>query len=235
VVSSSSFVDSPLVGRVRIDRRRGNRHLRMRILGYQSIVVSAPLRTPQKRILSFVRKNHKWVTSQSTWNQVLFTDGLRMTPKIRLSVETNGKEFISFSKGPALKIIVPSESPVSSLETQQQIYARIIDYLRDSAKSNLPNRVKSLSTESGLKYRSLTHKNIISRWGSFSSKGNLNLAVQLMRLPEELIDHVILHELCHSRQMSHSEKFWKEFKRVRPQYRRERQQLHKHQLWRKPC
>jgi predicted metal-dependent hydrolase len=58
-------------------------------------------------------------------------------------------------------------------------------------------------------FKAVYIKNLKSKWGSCSSQGNINLNLHLMRLPDHLIDYIILHELCHTRQMNHGPEFWK--------------------------
>jgi len=235
VANSSSSFDSPLLGRIRIDRRRGSRHLRMRILGYQSVAVSAPLRASHRKILSFINKNHNWITNQPAWHHPLFTNQMRLTPNTRLRIEVGGAKSKSSVSDLTLSAHIPDGVSALSLEAQQHIYKIVIRYLRNLSEDFLPGRITELSAISGLHYDSLTLKNISSRWGSYSSKGNLNLAIQLMRLPDDLIDHVILHELCHSRHMGHSASFWNDFESMRPKCMSERRNLRQYQLWRRPC
>ena len=76
------------------------------------------------------------------------------------------------------------------------------------AKQFIPARVKQLAAKYNFKYNKVFIKNIKSRWGSCSKKGNLNFSLHLMLLPEELIDYVILHELVHTVEHNHSKNFW---------------------------
>lgn len=76
------------------------------------------------------------------------------------------------------------------------------------AKELLPPRLKQLAQEKGFTYNRCIVKNVHTRWGSCSTKGNINLNMHLVQLPNELIDYVLLHELCHTVEMNHSERFW---------------------------
>jgi len=82
-----------------------------------------------------------------------------------------------------------------------------VEALRRLAKEQLPVRVAQLAREYGFEYNSVRIKHNVSNWGSCSSKGNINLNLNLMRLPERLRDYVIKHELCHLKEMNHGPKF----------------------------
>ena len=66
----------------------------------------------------------------------------------------------------------------------------------------------------------ITIKNLVSRWGSCSTKGNLNFNCLLMLTPDYVIDYIVVHELCHLREMNHSEKFWAEVEKIMPDSQR---------------
>lgn len=79
--------------------------------------------------------------------------------------------------------------------------------LRAEAKAFLPGRVAELAASHGFEYGRVAVKHNVSNWGSCSSKKNINLNLNLMRLPEDLRDYVILHELCHLEHMNHGPEF----------------------------
>jgi len=83
----------------------------------------------------------------------------------------------------------------------------IIEALRAEAKAYLPHRLDQLAHQYGFTYKKVFIKNNLTNWGSCSSKGNINLNLQLMRLPAELQDFVMLHELCHLAHPNHGKEF----------------------------
>ncbi len=83
------------------------------------------------------------------------------------------------------------------------------DYeLLAQARAYLPDRLKKLAAKHGFNYNRLTLRNSKTRWGSCSSKQNINLSIYLMSVPEYLRDYVMLHELCHTIHLNHSPAFW---------------------------
>ena len=82
-----------------------------------------------------------------------------------------------------------------------------IEELRRVAKEVLPKRLRELAERYSFEYNSVRVKHNSSNWGSCSRKGNINLNLNLVRLPDELRDYVILHELCHLRHPNHGPQF----------------------------
>lgn len=93
-----------------------------------------------------------------------------------------------------------------------------IEKLCQKALSVIPDKVKYYAEIMGVTYGRITIRNQKTRWGSCSSKGNLNFNCLLMLMPDKVLDYVVVHELCHLKQMNHSKKFWKEVERYMPDY-----------------
>lgn len=91
--------------------------------------------------------------------------------------------------------------------------------LRARAKEYLPGRLEELAALYGFEYNAVRIKHNRSNWGSCSARGNINLNLNLMRLPGELQDYVLLHELCHLRYMNHGPEFHALLEKVCPQHR----------------
>lgn len=102
--------------------------------------------------------------------------------------------------------------PVEKLTMQE------IQELADQAVKVIPQRVAYYAPKIGVDYGRITIRNQKTRWGSLSANGNLNFNCLLMLTPSEVIDSVVVHELCHRKEMNHSDRFYAEVLRVFPDY-----------------
>lgn len=91
--------------------------------------------------------------------------------------------------------------------------------LADKAMRIIPDRTAHFASLIGVTYGRITIRNQKTRWGSCSARGNLNFNCLLMLAPPEVLDYVIVHELCHRKEMNHSPRFWSEVAKVIPDYR----------------
>lgn len=91
-------------------------------------------------------------------------------------------------------------------------------------------RVEFFNNVLNLKIGRISIRQQRTRWGSCSSKGNLNFNGHLINLPLELVDYVIVHELCHLKQLNHSPAFWALVEDILPNFRHLRRQLKAHHL-----
>lgn len=97
--------------------------------------------------------------------------------------------------------------------------------LADKATRVIPERVRYFAPIVGVDYGRITIRNQRTRWGSCSGRGNLNFNCLLMKTPPEVVDYVVVHELCHRKEMNHSPRFWAEVERVLPEYKKARRWL----------
>ena len=107
----------------------------------------------------------------------------------------------------------------------QPFTAAEIQQLADEALQGIPQRVHKYAAMIGVTVDRITIRNQKTRWGSCSSKGNLNFNCLLMLCPENVRDYVVVHELCHRKELNHSPRFWNEVARVMPDYAQHRKWL----------
>ena len=110
-------------------------------------------------------------------------------------------------------------SPIQKL-TEQELKS-----LAAQAKADLPQRVAHFAPQVGVTWERITIRAQHTRWGSCSANGNLNFNCLLMLAPESVRDYVVVHELCHRKEMNHSPRFWAEVAKVLPDYAAARQWL----------
>lgn len=112
------------------------------------------------------------------------------------------------------------QSTIDERSKLEKITFEQVKELADQAVEYIPKRVKYYAEKENFVYNKITIKNLVSRWGSCSTKGNLNFNCLLMLTPDYVIDYIVVHELCHLREMNHSEKFWAEVEKIIPDYQR---------------
>ncbi len=93
-----------------------------------------------------------------------------------------------------------------------------LEALAEKACSVIPERVRHYAPLIGVHPRKITVRNQRTRWGSCSARGSLNFNVMLMLAPPDVLDSVVVHELCHLKEMNHSARFYQEISRVFPGY-----------------
>jgi hypothetical protein len=98
-------------------------------------------------------------------------------------------------------------------------------FLKHSAKKYLTVRVNELALKYGFEVKKFSLRGQKTRWGSCSHSGKISLNYRLMKLKKEIIDYIIIHELCHLRQMNHSKKFWLEVEKIIPGYKALKKEL----------
>lgn len=97
--------------------------------------------------------------------------------------------------------------------------------LAKHARAVIIPKVEYYAQRIGVSYGRVAIRSQKTRWGSCSAKGNLNFNCLLMFAPERVLDYVIIHELCHRKQMNHSMKFWLEVENMMPDYKKQKKWL----------
>ena len=108
----------------------------------------------------------------------------------------------------SITIFCPKDTQFDVGEFQSWFRKVVREALRREAKLIFPERLEKWSGKTGLKYKRLSIHCTSSKWGSYSSLGNLNLSLYLLLLDSRFVDYTMCHELCHSKEMNHGPRFW---------------------------
>lgn len=132
------------------------------------------------------------------------------TYSFNIEIEENSlNNYYSRLKDGVLYITYPKGVDCSSLEVQTVFREKVEKAMRYEANRLLPLKVRGYAEQFGFTVENVKINKSVTRWGSCSGKKVINLSYFNMLLPEHLIDFVILHELCHTKEMNHGEGFWK--------------------------
>lgn len=115
---------------------------------------------------------------------------------------------------------------LEGMTDEKEIIFNVLEqWLKNKAKLTFPSILNEIANEHGFNYNRVTIRGQKTRWGSCSSKQNINLNYKLLFFPEKVVRYVFIHELCHTLEMNHSKQFWDLVKRYDPNYQQHRQIL----------
>ena len=160
-----------------------------------------------------IRTYRKTLSIQLKDGEIIARAPLRMKDKEIYSFIDSKKSWIEKN----LAKIEEREKAIGEVKpfTQEEINA-----LAEKAQTIIPERVKYYAPKIGVTYNRITIRCQRTRWGSCSSKGNLNFNCLLALFPLDVIDSVVVHELCHRKHMNHSPQFYAEIEKVFPEYKK---------------
>jgi len=214
-------------GKITIRRSAKASQVRMRVAPDGSLRASMPVYAPVflvKRLVNSSRNELREMLKRS-YKTLTFENGMQIGKSHRLVVKTGVSELVVRRQGQSIIVKLPDEQELSDQNVAKAITVVTTAALRIEAKSYLPKRLAYLASKYGLVYRQVRFSHAGSRWGSCSSNGTISLNIALMKLPFEIIDYVLIHELTHTVEMNHSPKFWSLVEKADPSYKEHRKNL----------
>ena len=157
-------------------------------------------------------------SSRKTMSLEIKADGsVVIRAPLRLS-ETKIQKFVEEKQEWILKNLEKIQKRDAQKENVQKLSALERQHLQNKACVVIPRRVAYYAEKLGVSYGKITLRQQKTRWGSCSSEKNLNFNWKLILAPPEVLDYVVVHELCHLKEMNHSKAFWDEVWNVMPEY-----------------
>lgn len=191
--------------------------LRITMPTVMPLIAARAMLSSQRSALQELLKDHQTTHAYTTDQPIGKRHYLRIEP-------TDGEPAVT-TAGTQIIVYTPDQTALLWPTTQQQIRTAIITALRHEAKQYLGGRLRQLAQQHDLSYQKLRLTHAASRWGSYSAGGTISLNIALMKLPNKLIDYVLIHELCHTKHLNHSQAFWREVSQRDPNYQQHRRQL----------
>lgn len=205
------------IGDVTFRKNKRSKGVSIAIRPMKGVVVNLPYFLSYRIAMSIVEKKRSWILNhfpliESIENKAtIFTEKTLFNTKYRnLLIDRHSRDHILTRITPDSIIVrYPESADVQSPAVQRIIQATVIKALRIEAKEYLTRRTFQLAEKYQFKFKKVFIKNNKTLWGSCSGQNNINLNLHLMRLPDHLIDYVIIHELCHTVEKNHGPGFWK--------------------------
>jgi len=177
------------------------------------ISLTVPVGISQEYALRFLNEKRGWILAHKDKVQrpkkISVSENPIKTLTFSINLQASPRKNLLFSlQNGVLNILYPQNEILENENIQSKIRQGIESALRFEAKRFLPERLRKLSEKHNLPFSDIKIRQSKSRWGSCSSKKNINLSYFLLLLPEYLVDYVLLHELCHTKEMNHSPRFW---------------------------
>jgi predicted metal-dependent hydrolase len=218
-------------GTITIRRSPRASHVRIRVAPNGTLRASLPLYAPVfmlKRLIKSSRQElRELLKSQPT--HYAFENGMQIGKSHTLVVMPSQQSQLQVKRHKQQIIVsLPEHVTLGDPKVVQSIREVVIDALRKEAKSYLPKRLAYMAQQSGFQYERVRFSHASGRWGSCSTSGTISLNIALMKLPHELIDYVLVHELSHTQHMNHSTEFWNLVSSGDPLYKLHRQSLKAH-------
>lgn len=215
-------------GKITIRRSAAASQIKVRVAPDGTLHASLPIRAPLFLVKSLIKTSRpelRKMIGQSK-PEYTYTSGMQIGKSHTLIINNTNSGSLSVSNhGQQIIVQCPCDFDINDVNVSRKIRESIIAALRIEAKSYLPRRLSFLAEKHGFKYTKTRFSHSSTRWGSCSSNGTVSLNIALMKLPFELIDYVILHELSHTKFMNHSDQFWAQVLQADPDYKKHRKAL----------
>ena len=192
------------------------KRLNITIKPFVGVRVSVPRSVSFNKAKALAEERISWIKTHLS--KMKKAEGLLTVFHLDTKFETRSHHLVmTFSETATVKtdvrnntiaVDIPHSSNIEDTEVQLTIRQAIELAWRKEAKKLLPGRVKELAAAHNFEYKNVAIKNSKTRWGSCSFDNKINLSLHLMRLPDHLVDYVILHELVHTKVKNHSKDFW---------------------------
>ncbi|HOK80499.1 MAG TPA: SprT family zinc-dependent metalloprotease [bacterium] len=193
-----------------------------------TLIVRAPFETSEQTIRNVVLKHVDWIERKR--KEILARD-----PGFVKKEFVNGEGFLYLGRSYRLTIVKNQNEPLIFnngfflLKDYQPVaYRLFVDWYKEKSYEKISERAAWFARQTGYAFNTINITNAFRRWGSCSSKGNLNFSWRLIMAPLSVVDYVVVHELVHIEEKNHTKIFWNKVKALLPNYEQSKDWLKKY-------
>ena len=207
---SVQLKDQLYVCEIKNSKRAKYLRLKLSNIGVLSVVV--PSGVPLKKVQEFVSSQVSWIDRNlKTLDPVVA--GFSKPSQLNLSYldEIWGIEYVSEPLTNSLRVKISNDFTIEcrgDVDNEALLKKQLGQWLKSKAEKVIPKRLATLAEYHGFHFNRVIIRGQKTRWGSCSTKKNINLNYKLLFLEPALVDYVLIHELCHTVEMNHSANFW---------------------------
>ena len=226
------YIELDGIGKIKVRRGANIRYLSIKTAPGRGVWVNIPFGVSRRQVDKFLDEQREWIVQkrlQMKEYEQKTGVGLKIGAEIKTKahllrlMETERPQPDYKIEGQLIILYIPRGTVYEKVEGLVKNF--LLEIYKMECCRLLPEKVKAFAQKYGFTYSRLSFRNNISNWGSCSVDNHISLNIKLMKLPDDLIDYVILHELCHTVEKNHSGNFWKLVRQVCPDFETRRKQL----------
>lgn len=214
------------------------KNVRLRVTPQRGLEVIVPANFDRQRIHILLERKKGWIRAaleRAEETRKFFEPRPSWRLPSRIHLQAIGRVYQVDAKETDAPAVIARAANLDTIkiygciEDERACQLSLVRWLSRQTREHLIPRLQALSAETGLTYQQVFIRQQKTRWASCSRHRNISLNIKLLFLPPSLVDYVLIHELCHLAEMSHSNNFWAEVERHCPNYRKLDAQLR--EMW----
>ena len=193
------------------------KYAKLQFKPYGGLEVVVPRNFPQKAVPELISRHAGWIEQHLAKQQQRYPE-IALPQLVSLAFDQSQTEVLYQSPVRQARLNRQHQLCITNVDYQHSV-DQLRQWIRLMAWRQLPPMLERISRQTGLDYRKVSIRSQKSRWGSCSSRGTISLNDQLMFVPADTAEYLMIHELCHRRHLNHSTRFWHLVEQKCPDFR----------------
>lgn len=197
--------------------------IKIKLLDETLIEITAPAGYPRKNIEELLKRKSAWLIKQIDNLSAIANNPVNKELSDGASILYLGQpKTIRVTRGQTTGIALGEDTIETQLSADASLDKVLLNWYLKNAQATLAKKTRYWAECIGVQPQKLTIRDQKTRWGSCSTRGNINYNWRIIMAPEKIIDYLVVHELCHLKHPNHSPDFWALVNQFIPGYKKRR-------------